>query len=312
MGKQMNTVKYIKRFMGAIVAFVVITSSTSIAWAAPQAPVDLGTASAYSVLGGVSVSNTGNSTLSGNLGASPGLPASITGFPPGLVAGETHAGDAQALQAQADLVAAYDDVAGRTPVTLGGVELGGTTVTPGAYNTGGVLGITGTLTLDAQGDPNAVFIFQSTSTLITAPGSSVSLINGADACNVYWLVPSSATLDTGSTFAGTILALTSISVNDSVTIQGRTLARNGSVTLINDTFTSIPCVTPTSSPTPAPSTSASETSAPVETPVAESDTLANTGIETWVAWLIVGLAVFAGIITYLFGHLKRRRARNTP
>lgn len=285
----------------AVTASLVLLTFGHSAYAV-EAPVNLGTAAAYSVLGGTTVTNATGTTLSGNLGVSPG--SSITGFPPGLVAGETHAADAQSLQAQADATLAYGDVAGRSgiPTPGGGVDLVGQTIVPGAYNNGGALGLTGTVTLDALGDPNAVFIFQSTSTLITGTGSSVSLVNGASSCNVYWLVPSSATLGTGSTFAGTILASTSIDISDSVTVQGRAFASTGAVTLINDTFTSVPCATPS----PSPSASVTESPSVTASEEAAAPTLANTGLELWVVWLI-GLAIFAGIVTYLYGHLKRRR-----
>ena len=119
-------------------------------------------------------------------------------------------------------------------------ELGGRTLTPGAYNSP-TLGLTGALTLNAQGNPNAVFIFQAASTLITAPNSSVNLINGAQACNVYWQVGSSATLGTGTRFVGNVLALTSIAAQTGATVQGRLLARNGSVTLDTNTVTRSRC-----------------------------------------------------------------------
>jgi hypothetical protein len=152
------------------------------------------------------------------------------------VNGTTHAADAVALQAQSDLTIAYNDAAGRTPATpVAGGTLGGLTLVGGVYNAGGAtLGLTGTLTLDAQNDPNSVWIFQATLDLVTASSSSVTFINGGQPCNVFWQVTSSATLGSGSTFAGTILALTSITMNDGVTLNGRALARNGQVTLIND------------------------------------------------------------------------------
>ena len=114
---------------------------------------------------------------------------------------------------------------------------------PASTSNASSLGLTGTLTLDAQGDPNAVFVFQAGSTLITASASQVRLVNGAQACNVFWKVGSSATLGTGTVLAGNILALTSISMNDGVTLHGRALARNGAVTLINDTITAAHCAT---------------------------------------------------------------------
>ncbi|PHQ50391.1 hypothetical protein BLA24_20910 [Streptomyces cinnamoneus] len=202
---------------------------------------NLGTADSYAVLGGQSVTNTGPSTINGDLGVSPG--SSVTGFPPGTVNGTIHAADAQAGQAQSDLTIAYDSAAGQAPdatLTSPG-DLGGMTLNPGVYKAASSIDITGTLTLDAHGDPNAVWIFQIGSTLETASGSSVSLINGAQPCNVFWQVGSSATIGTDSSFVGTIMALTSISVTTGATIDGRALARNGSTTLDTNTITRESC-----------------------------------------------------------------------
>jgi hypothetical protein len=159
---------------------------------------------------------------------SPG--SAVTGFPPGKVNGTIHTADAVALQAQADLTTAYNDAAGRSTSATVSADLGGQKLLPGVY-TGGTLGLTGTLTLDAQGDPGAVFVFQSASTLITASSSRVRLINGGDACHVFWQVTSSATLGTSSVFVGTVLALTSITATTGAVISGRLLARDGAVTL---------------------------------------------------------------------------------
>ena len=199
----------------------------------------LGTAESFAVLAGTTVTNTGPSTIKGNLGLSPGT--AITGFGPGSDIGSTYAADAIALKAQSDLTLAYDDAAGRTPAVSAPADLGGLTLTPGVYANASSLGLTGALTLDGQGDPNAVFVFQAGSTLTTASASRVELVNGAQACNVFWKVGSSATLGTGSVLAGNILALTSISINDGVKLHGRALARNGAVTLINDTITAAHC-----------------------------------------------------------------------
>lgn len=205
--------------------------------------IGLGTADSYAVLGGSGVTNTGPTVLNGDLGTWP--TPSITGFggaPDGTVNGATHQADAAAAQAQSDLTVAYDNAAGQGPPNTLATELGGATLTPGVYTSqSGTFGITGALTLDAQGDPNAVFIFQTASTLISASASQVNLINGAQPCNVFWKVGSSATLGTGSAFAGNVLALQSISVNNGVAVNGRLLARNGAVTLINDTVTRATC-----------------------------------------------------------------------
>jgi ice-binding like protein len=229
---------------------------------AAEAPVGLGTARAYSVLGGQTVTNTGPSILNRNLGVSPG--SAITGFPPGTTLGVTHAADAQAAQAQSDLVIAYNDAAGRAPTAGVAGDLVGKTLVSGVYKSTGPLALSGTLTLDGQGNANAVYIFQVASTLITASASRVSLINGARACNVYWQVGSSATLGTGSDFTGTIMALTSISVTTGTVVKGRALARNGQVSLDDNVFTTANCAAPptsttTSATTTTPTTSTSTT-----------------------------------------------------
>lgn len=208
---------------------------------AAQAPVGLGTATSYAVLAGSTVTNTGPSTINGDVGVTPG--AAVIGFPPGTVNGTIHAADAAAGQAQSDLTTAYNDAAGRIPPVAIAGDLGGLTLTSGVYKSASSVGLTGALTLDAQGDPNSVFIFQAGSSLTTASASRVNLINGASPCNVYWQVGSSATLGTASTFVGNVLALTSISLNNAVTVQGRVLARNGGVTLINDTINPGQCAT---------------------------------------------------------------------
>ncbi|MFC4590818.1 ice-binding family protein [Sphaerisporangium corydalis] len=207
---------------------------------AVTAPVALGTAANFAVLAGSTVASTGPTAVTGDLGISPG--STLTGFPPGTVNGAIHLADATAAQAQVDLIAAYNDAAGRTPAVTIPTELGGTTVTPGVYTSAaGTFDITGNLTLDAQGDPTAVFILQAASTLTTASGSTVTLAGGALACNVFWQVGSSATLGTGSTFIGNVLAMTSITATVGTEITGRLLARNGTVDLDTATITKADC-----------------------------------------------------------------------
>jgi ice-binding like protein len=220
-----------------VVAGLIALALLAGAAVAAQPPVGLGTAASFAVLAGQTVTNTGPSTIAGDVGVAPGT--AVTGLQ--AVTGTIHAGDAAAGRAQSDLTTAYDDAAGRTPPVSVAADLGGLTLAAGVYRSPSSLGLTGALTLDAQGDPNAVFVFQAGSTLTTASMSQVNLINGAQACNVFWQTGSSATLGTASVFVGNILALTSISVNDDVTVQGRALARNGAVTLINDAITAAQC-----------------------------------------------------------------------
>ncbi|MEV0425488.1 ice-binding family protein, partial [Micromonospora sp. NPDC050495] len=231
---------------GAAVAVLVISGTGA---SAAEAPVSLGTAANFSVLAGSTATNTGPSFLAQSLGVHPGNTA--PGFPPGIVGGEIHLGDAVALQAKNDLTTAYNDAAGRTPFTNLPSELGGSTLTPGVYRIGAAQ-LTGTLTLNSQNDPAAVFIFQIASTLVTAANSSVVFINGASPCNVYWQVGSSATLGTGTRFMGNILAQTSITMNTGATLQGRALAQTGAVTLDTNTINAPVCLQPTGSPTTSP------------------------------------------------------------
>jgi hypothetical protein len=197
------------------------------------AQVSLGTAQNFGVLGGSAVTNTGATTVNGNVGVSPG--SAVSGFPPGVVVGGAiHSNDAVAMQAQNDLTTAYNNIAA-TPCTvdLTGQNLGGLTLTPGVYCFASSAQLTGALTLDALGNPNALFLFKIGSTLTTASGSSVTVINnGGSSCNkAYWQVGSSATIGTGTSFAGDILALTSVTLTTGANTSGRALARNGAVTL---------------------------------------------------------------------------------
>ncbi|MFI6796252.1 ice-binding family protein [Streptosporangium canum] len=223
---------------------------------ADPAPVSLGDAASFGVLAGSAVTNTNLTAITGDLGVSPG--SSVSGFPPGTVSGAVHAGDATASGAKADLVAAYNDITGRTPVVTIPTELGGTTRTTGIYNSAsGAFGITGTLTLDAEGEPDAVFIFKA-SALSAANVSNINLVNGAQEDNVFWQVSGSATLGTFSTFRGNILALTSVMVGSGATLYGRAFALNNTVTLQG---TSNPPATRVSVPNDPPTTTTLTTSA---------------------------------------------------
>jgi hypothetical protein len=237
-----------------------------VAPASAASPVGLGTATSFAVLGGSTVTNTGPSVISGDLGVSPGT--SVTGFPPGTVNnGTIHSADGVAAQAQSDATTAYNNAAGQTPFTSVTADLGGQTLVPGVYRAP-TLGLTGTVTLNGQGDPNAVFIFQAGSTLMTGSSSVVALIGNASACNVFWQVGSSATLGTDSTFVGTVVALTSVTATTRATISGRLIARNGAVTLDSNTVTRPVCAAAVASPSPSATATASPTASATTSPAA--------------------------------------------
>ncbi len=326
----------------AIVALIIPAISN-----AAQPTVNLGSTSNFAVLAGSGITNTGPTTVSGTAGGDMGsdpTPA-FTGDTLVTTTGTKYTGpSAVVTAAKAALVTAYNDAAGRTPATTVTADLGGQTLVEGVYNSASSLGLTGTLTLDGQNNPDAVFIFQAGSTLTTASGSNIALINGAQACHVFWQVGSSATFGTSSNFTGHVLALTSITATTGATFNGQLLARNGAVTLdtntiVNDscaavvvptatptvvptatvtptvtpTATTPPVVTPTATPTasatetPAASPTASETPAASPTPVETTETggeLPNT--ETpWVNVLVVGLAVIIVGGAILFFRRKR-------
>ena len=248
------------RFLSLLViaVLVVIMAVTGMSIAQPQS-VDLGTARSFAVLAGSAITNTGPTTISGTAGGDVGLsPASgtaITGLTTDHVEGTIYTVDAFGpdgsvenadllTTAKNDLTTAYNDAANRTVTETIDVQLGGQTLTPGVYDElgAGTFNITGTLTLDAEGDPNAVFIFQASSTLVTASDSKIVLINGAQPCRVFWQVGSSATLGTDSIFVGHILALTSITANNGAEVEGQLLAQEGAVTLDDNTIINDVCV----------------------------------------------------------------------
>ena len=222
--------------------------------------IDLKTAGAYAILAGAGITNTGATTVAGDAGSS--ATPTQTGFETvTFTSGANHTvadpNDEATQGAKVDLITAYTDAAARTGATtlianetdsFSGV---GYTLAPGVYKSASSIGLTGTLTLDAQGDTNAVWIFQAGSTLTTASASRVSLVNGAQSCNVFWQVGSSATLGTTTTFIGNILALESITLTTGATVNGRVLARNAAVTLDANTITATTCTTPSAEATAA-------------------------------------------------------------
>lgn len=300
-----------KRASTPIIVFAMLGFSifafTGSATASVVPNVLLHTAGEYSVLAGSTVTNTGNSVLGQSVGLYPGT--SITGFPPGVVNAPSYINQTndQALQAKSDLTAAYVDAQSRAVDSTTAADLTGVELHPGVYSAfqKGPLLLTGTLTLNGDGDPASVFIIQTDSSLDTASSSVVSLTNGATECNVYWVVGSSATIVGGSNFAGNILAQESISIGAAATIHGRALAQTSAVTLINDTFVAPTCNT--ALPTPTPTTTTTTTTTPAVTtttvatpggtnsPSASTPTRRNTGTATGTATGIdTGLVALTG------------------
>jgi hypothetical protein len=197
------------------------------------------------VLAGSGITNTGPTTITGDIGTYP--TTTIVGYGSIVQTGTNHAGDAVTQGAKNDLVTAYGTAAGEGPPAAVTTDLGGQTLRAGVYQAATSMGLTGALTLDAEGNPDAVFVFQAGSTLTTASASSVVLLNGAQACHVFWQVGSSATLGTTTHFRGNLLAATSISLNTSATVEGRVLARDGAVTLDTNVITLPGCAAPVSS-----------------------------------------------------------------
>jgi hypothetical protein len=233
----------------ALAAATMVVLPAAIALAAP---VPLGTTSSFAVLAGTTITNTGPTTITGDvpengsIGLHPGGAWNIVGI---TLSGAQHLANAVALKAKNDLITAYDDARLRTP-TIIGTELAGLTLKAGVYHsTSGTfeIGAGGTLTLDGEGDPDAVFVFQTDSTLVTFADSRVAVINQARFCRIFWKVGSSATLGTDSIFRGHIFALTSITAQTRATIEGQLLARNGAVTLDSNTIINGLC--PTLGPT---------------------------------------------------------------
>jgi hypothetical protein len=276
-----------------ISAVAIVSLCLSSGAKAVQLPVELGLTSDYAVLAGSGITNTGPTTVSGSLGADLGSSptGTFTGSADVTTTGTKFtADDAQTIAAQVDLTTAYLDAAGRTPINTVSADLGGQTLTEGVYNSASSLGLTGTLILDGENNPDAVFIFQAGSTLTTASASSVSLINGAQPCNVFWQVGSSATFGTTTDFVGHVFALTSITANTAATFQGQLLARNGAVTLDTNTITNDVCTEVSPSPTPT------ETTTPGPLPDTDGSTT-----NTWALPLAVGLglvAIGSGVVVW--------------
>lgn len=317
-----------------LVMFLVFVLTSPALVMAAQPTVNLGTTESFAVLAGSTITNTGTSTITGDIGLSPGT--AFTGQASVTQSGALHLADAVAVKAKTDLVTAYNDAAGRTPVSRIATELGGTTLKPGVYDSAnGTFQITGTLTLDAEGDPEGVFVFKMASTLVTASASKVSIINGARFCRIFWQVGSSATLGTNSTFVGHILAMESITATTGAKIQGQLLAQNGAITLDTNTIINGACpattettaTTATTASTTAASASANVATAPTTTTgatttiVPVATTLAAAGAALPATgesntdrydFVMVGLILLitAGLLAYAILRIRSRKIKN--
>lgn len=290
----------------AVASVLGLASTIPRVYAAGPTTVDLGTADAFAILAGTGITNVPTSVITGNVGVSPASGSTISGLTCPEVTGTIYSVDAAGpacrvengplmVTAKNDLTAAFIDAAGRTPVTTVPTELGGTTKVAGVYDSAAttfdITAGAGPLVLDGQGDPSSVFIFEMDAAgtgLTVGPGSTVSLINGAQACNVFWRVDTAA-IDTTAVFKGNILALTSITVANGANIEGRLLARNGNVTLVSDTITRAVCAATTTTPTPGlPSTG-----------VSPQDKLSA-------AWSIIA-AVGIAVVAFSFYLIRKKR-----
>jgi Ice-binding-like len=266
-------------------AAVIVLVTGAPAGAAIVPTVPLGTTRPFVVLAGSTVTDAGSSVLNGSLGLWPGT--STTGSTQVVPPGTTEVANGVAHQAQLDLTAAYVNAAGRAltaPET--GADLGNLHLGAGVYAgpSHGALQLTGPLVLDGAGNASSVFIFQTDSSLTTASSSTVTLVNGAQECNVFWQVGSSATLGTGSVFRGNLMALSSITVNSNVVVHGRAMARNGAVTLDSDVFVRPRCAdqtgTPVTTSTTAPANGGGTGTTPVAAGTGTSGGSSGTGTGT--------------------------------
>ena len=292
-------VRRVRLGVASVAALALLVALPGSAQAA-AVPVPLGTAASFVVLAGAGVTNTGPTTLHGDLGAFP--TTTITGAP--VVTGTNHHGDAVTQRAKTALVTAYNVAAGEGPTSPIAGDLTGKTLTRGVYNSASSIGLTGRLTLSGSGP----FVFQAGTTLTTGSGSQINLINGARSCNVFWQIGSSATLGTNSRFVGTIMALQSITLTTGARVVGRALARNGAVTLDTNIITRpTPCAT--TAGTGATGATGSQVGQ-VPTGGVSSGDGSTSGGGNWSLGLLSGVMVFAGFAAAAVATARRRRRVN--
>ena len=309
----------LSRAVSAGLATAAALFASAVLVAAATAP-SLGSASSFAILAGTTVTNTGPTTITGDLGVSPG--SAITGLGSITLTGSTHTADAVALQAQSDTTSAYNILAS-TPCTQSfsgtAVEIGGQTLTAGVYCYSSSVQLTGTLTLNGGG----VFVFIAPSTLTTAASSRVALTGGTSPCDVFWVVESSATLGTNTAFNGTILALTSISLQTGASVSGRALAQHGAVTMDTNTVSNAGCAaatvaTATPAATATPTATATATATPLATvapttvamtppPTSTDGAPLQGGSSSWL--LVLAAAVFGSMALLVATRTYRGRAR---
>lgn len=263
-------------------------------------PIPLGTAASFAVLAGAGVTATGANVLNGDIGTFPDT--SISGAGTIVVNGTNHGGDGVTQGAKDDLTNAYGVAAGQGPTSPIAADLAGTTLLPGIYNSASSVQLSGALTLDAEGNSDSLFVFQAGSDLIIGPGAVVNLINGAQACNVYWQVGSSASLDSGAAFKGTIMALTSITLNAGATVEGRLLARNGNVTLNTNTVTAPFCSVGTGGPSSSGTPTGGVQTGDGSTAVSQTQGQSSVAVAAAVGGLVI-----AGVLA---ARLRRRDGGN--
>jgi len=235
----MSTIYRNSALGGAVLAALILFAGAQSADAATtiDGPVGLGTAASYGALGASELTNTGPTVVTGDIGVSPG--SSVTGFtgaPDGMFTGSLHQTDAAAAQAQSDVTTAFNAAAGLTPTTSGLSELNGLSLVPGVYS-GGALALADNGVLTLAGSADSVWVFQAASSLTIGSATQIIVTGGANACNVFWEIGSSASLGTGAQFQGTILAKESITATTGATIIGRLLANTAAVTLDTNTIT---------------------------------------------------------------------------